>query len=141
SAKPIYNDLEELELGDSLTYLAEELGATNKLVRQILAGKSPQERAAQLVGGTKVKDVSFRKKLYQEGAAAVEAANDPMIELARLVDPDARALRKIIEAQSEAKQQAHAQIGKARFAIQGTSSYPDATFTLRLAFGTVKGYE
>ena len=141
SEKPIYNDLEELELADSLTYLTEEMGSTNKLVEQIMAGKSPSERATQLITGTKVKDVSFRKKLYQGGASAVETANDPMIDLARLVDPQARALRRIIEAQGEAKQQAHAQIAKARFAVEGTSNYPDATFTLRLAFGTVKGYQ
>lgn len=141
SDKPIYDDLEELLLTDSLTYLAEEMGSTNQLVRQILAGKSPSERATQLITSTKVKDVSFRKKLYEGGASAVKAANDPMIDLARLVDSEARALRKIIEAQGEAKQQAHAKIAKARFALEGTSSYPDATFTLRLAFGTVKGYE
>jgi hypothetical protein len=141
SDKPIYEDLEQLMLTDSLTYLVEEMGATNQLVQQILAGKSPSERATQLITSTKVKDVSFRKKLYEGGAAAVKAANDPMIELARLVDSEARALRKIVEAQGEAKQQAHAKIAKARFALIGTSSYPDATFTLRLAFGTVKGYE
>jgi hypothetical protein len=141
SEQPIYNDLEELELADSLTYLAEEMGATNKIVQEVLAGKSPQERAAQLIAGTKVKDVSFRKKLYQEGAASVDSVKDPMIELARLVDPVARTVRKIVETQTEAKQQAHAQIAKARFAIEGTSRYPDATFTLRLAFGAVKGYE
>jgi len=141
SEKPIYDDLEELELADSLTYLAEEMGATNKLVELILAGQSPQERAATLVKGTKVKDVGFRKKLYAGGATAIAASSDEMIDLARLIDPDARAVRKIVEAQGEAKQQAHAQIAKARFAIEGTSNYPDATFTLRLAFGTVKGYE
>src|SRR4051812_3220458 len=141
SDKPIYDDLEQPMLTDSLTYLAEEMGSTNQLVQQILAGKSPSERATQLITSTKVKDVSFRKKLYEGGASAVKAANDPMIELARLVDSEARALRKIVEAQGEAKQQAHAKIAKARFALEGTSSYPDATFTLRLAFGTVKGYE
>jgi len=141
SEKPIYDDLEELELADSLTYLAEEMGATNKLVELILAGQSPQERAATLVKGTKVKDVGFRKKLYAGGATAIAASSDEMIDLARLIDPDARAVRKIVETQGEAKQQAHAQIAKARFAIEGTSNYPDATFTLRLAFGNVKGYE
>jgi hypothetical protein len=94
-----------------------------------------------LINKTKVKDVAVRKKLYEGGAEAVKAANDPMIELARLVDAESRALRKIMEAQGEAKQQAHAAIAKARFALEGTSTYPDATFTLRLAFGTVKGYE
>jgi hypothetical protein len=141
SEKPIYEDLEELQLADSLTYLAEEMGGTNALVQKILAGQSPRERAAQLIRGTKVKDVSVRRKLYEGGAAAVSAASDPMIELARSIDAEARAERKVIETQGEVKQQAHAKIAKARFALEGTSNYPDATFTLRLAFGTVKGYE
>ena len=141
SAKPIYDDLEQLTLADSLTFLAGKLGYADPLVQKILAGKSPQERATELVRGTKIKEVAFRKKLYNEGQSAVDAAHDPMIELARLIDADARAVRKIIETQSEAKQQAHAQIAKARFAVEGTSNYPDATFTLRLAYGTAKGYE
>ena len=105
---------EQLKLANSLTWLAVELGYSTELVQQILAGKSPQERAAELIKGTKVKDVDFRKRLYNEGNSALADAKDPMIELARLIDPEARALRKIIEAQTEAKQQAHAQIGKAR---------------------------
>ena len=141
STKPIYNDFEELQLTDSLTYLAEEMGATNSLVRQILNGKSPAERAAQLVNGTKVKEVELRKKLYQGGKSAVEGAHDPMIALAELVDAPARAVRKVVETQTEVKQQAHAKIAKVRFALEGTSHYPDATFTLRLAFGAVKGYD
>ncbi len=141
SDKPIYTDLEELKLTDSLTYLAEEMGVTSPLVQKVLAGKSPTACAVELIQGTKVRDVAFRKKLYEGGATAVDAANDPMIALARSVDAEARALRAIIEAQGEAKQQAHARISKARFAIEGTGSYPDATFTLRLAFGTVKSFE
>ncbi len=141
SDKPIYPDLEELQLTDSLTYLAEELGAGSPLVQKVLAGKSPNARAVELIKGTKVLDVAFRKKLYEGGQAAVDAANDPMIALAKSIDDEARALRKVIETQGEAKQQAHAKIAKARFALEGTSTYPDATFTLRLAFGTVKGYE
>jgi len=141
SDKPIYNDMEELQLADSLTYLAEDLGVTSPLAQQILAGESPRDRAAQLINGTKVHNVAVRKKLYEGGAAAVTAARDPMIELARAVDGEARALRKIMETQGEAKQQAHAKISKARFALEGTSNYPDATFTLRLAYGTVKGYK
>jgi hypothetical protein len=141
SDKPIYEDLEELLLTDSLTHLAEELGATNTLVQQILAGKSPRDRATQLVQGTQVKNVEFRKKLFQRGTSAVGATHDPMLELAQLVDGQARALRKIMETQNEVKQQAHAKIAKARFAVEGTGNYPDATFTLRLAYGTVKGYK
>jgi hypothetical protein len=94
-----------------------------------------------LINTTKVRDVAFRKQLYQEGAGAVAAAKDPMIEVARLIDAEARALRKVAEDQGEAKQQAYAAISRARNAVLGTTGYPDATFTLRLAFGTVKGYE
>ncbi|HVM46376.1 MAG TPA: S46 family peptidase [Candidatus Acidoferrum sp.] len=140
SEKPIYTDLETLMLGDSLTFLATRLGPTNALVQRVLAGKPPRERAAELIAGTKVRDVAFRKRLYEGGTAAVDAAHDPMIELARTVDPEARALRKEEEAQDEIRHQAHAAIARARNAILANVSYPDATFTLRLSFGTVKGY-
>jgi hypothetical protein len=141
SDEPIYDDLETLLLTDSLTYMATQLGADNETVKKVLAGKSPGERAYELVSGTKVKDVAVRKKLFEGGKAAVEAAHDPMIELARLVDPEARAVRKKYETEvEEPKRQAASAIAKARFALDGTNTYPDATFTLRLAFGTVKGY-
>jgi hypothetical protein len=141
SEKPIHPDLEILTLADSLTFLAGQLGADDPLVQKILDGKSPRDRAAGLINGTKVREVAFRKKLYEGGAGAVSAANDPMIALARLVDADARALRKVSEDQGETKQQAHAALSRARNALLGTTGYPDATFTLRLAFGVVKGYE
>jgi hypothetical protein len=141
SEKPIYSDLEILLLTDALTFMANQLGGSDALVLKVLAGKSPRARAAELINGTMVRDVAFRKKLYQGGASAVAAANDPMIELARLVDEEARALRKVAEAQGEAKQQAHAVISRARNALLGTAGYPDATFTLRLAFGAVRGYD
>ncbi|HVS51928.1 MAG TPA: S46 family peptidase [Opitutaceae bacterium] len=141
SDKPIYPDLEIVTLSDSLTFLVEQLGSADPLVKTVLAGKSPRARAAELINGTQVRDVAFRKKLYEGGAAAVAAAHDPMIELARAVDPEARALRKTLETQSDIKQQAQAAIGKARFALEGTSNYPDATFTLRLSYGPVLGYD
>jgi hypothetical protein len=141
SDKPIYDDFEILTLSDSLTFLTTQLGVSDPLVEKVLAGKSPRDRAAELVQSTKVNSVAVRRQLYEKGKEAVEAARDPMIEVAQIVDSEARELRKIMEAQSEIKQQAQAQIGKARFAKEGTSQYPDATFTLRLAFGVVKGYE
>jgi hypothetical protein len=141
SDKPIYTDFEILTLSDSLTLLTEQLGYNDPMVQSILAGKSPRDRAAELINGTKVRDIPFRKKLYEGGAAAVAAARDPMIEVTRLIDGESRAVRKVAEAQSEIKQQAQAIIGKARFAVEGTGNYPDATFTLRLSYGTVKGYE
>nr|MDQ3315661.1 S46 family peptidase [Verrucomicrobiota bacterium] len=94
-----------------------------------------------LVQTSKLKDVAFRRQMYEGGAAAVAAARDPMIELARMVDGPARDARKVWEAQDETKQQAYAEIAKARFAIEGTSNYPDATFTLRLSYGPLRGYE
>jgi hypothetical protein len=141
SEEPLYADFEQLKLAASLTWLAGNLGYTHPLVQQVLAGKSPAERAAELVLGTKVKDVAVRRKLYAGTPKDIEAAHDPMIELARLVDGEARAVRKIIETQDEVKQQAYGKIAAARFALEGTTVYPDATFTLRLACGTVKGFE
>jgi len=141
SDTPIYPDFEILNLADSLTFLAGQIGVNDPLMQKILAGKSPRERSAELINGTQVRDVAFRKRLYEGGASAVAAANDPMIEIARLVDPEARAQRKIYEDQGEIKKQAYAAIERAKISLLGTADYPDATFTLRLSFGTVKGYK
>ncbi len=140
SEKPIYADLETLKLADGLGLLAEELGYDNPLVEQALAGRSPRERAHELIAGTRVRDVAVRRALYAGGAAAVVAAKDPMIELARMIDPVAREVRRRWEEAGEVKQQAHAAIERARFAQRGAAGAPDATFTLRLSYGVVKGY-
>ena len=116
-------------------------GESDPLVKQVLAGKSPTERAAELIGGTKLKDVAFRKELAGQKPEAIRQSKDPMIQLALLVDGPARDLRKTYEEQvEEPMRQAYARLATARFAIYGTDVYPDATFTLRLAFGVVKGY-
>ncbi len=140
SEKPIYSDLEILTLTDSLIYLADTLGSDDSMVKAILAGRAPGQAATDLVTNTRVGDVDFRKQLFDGGIEAVNLANDPMIELARLVDDGAREARKVIDAAIETKRAAHADIADVRFAIQGSSIYPDATFTLRLAFGTIAGY-
>jgi hypothetical protein len=142
SDEPIYHNYEIVRLADSLTFLCGELGYRNDLVQKVLAGKSPSERAVDLVKGSKLKDVALRKKLYDGGKDAVEACADPMIALARLVDPQARAVRKKLETDvEEVDRQAYGEIAKVKFAVEGTTTYPDATFTLRLAFGVVKGYD
>jgi hypothetical protein len=141
STEPIYDDYEILRLTDSLTDFVSQFGVDDPLVKKLLAGKSPHGRAVELVAGTKLKDVSVRKDFYMKDGAALQAAHDPMIDLARLVDGPAREARKIYDAQEEIKKQAYSEIAKARFAIEGASSYPDATFTLRLSYGTVRGYE
>jgi hypothetical protein len=139
--QPIYNDLETLKLADSLTGLVESLGWTHPVVQRILAGQSPRERAAAAVRGSKLASAALRRQLYKGGPSALSQADDPMIELARLADPEARAVRKAVEVQQEAVRRAHAQIGQARYALEGASNYPDATGTLRLSFGVVKGYQ
>ncbi|MFN2542407.1 MAG: S46 family peptidase, partial [Chthoniobacterales bacterium] len=141
STEPVYDDYEILRLTDSMADFAEKFGANDPLVKQVLAGKSPRARAVQLVKGTQLKDVDLRKSLYGKSAAALKAAHDPMLDLARLIDGPAREVRKLHDAQEEIKKQAYADIAKARFAIEGTSNYPDATFTLRLSYGAVRGYE
>ncbi len=141
SDKPVFEDLEILGLADSLTFLAEKLGPSDPMVVRVLDGKSPRARARELVRTTKVRDVGFRRQLYAGGAAAVNAAADPMVEAARMVDGEARELRRQIESAEETRKQAHAAIARARFALDGAGSYPDATFTLRLSYGVVKGYE
>jgi Peptidase S46 len=142
SEEPIYKDYERAKLADGLTYLAEQLGYEDELVQKVLGGKSPEERAGELIRGTKLKDVDLRKKLFDGGKQAVEEVHDPMLELAELVDPASRTVRRIMETQvEEVRQQAYAQIARAQYEVEGPNIYPDATFTLRLAFGVVKGYE
>ena len=141
STEPIYDDYEILLLTDSLTDFASQFGEGNSLVQKVLAEKSPHARAAELVSGTKLKDVAVRRELYSKDAAALQAAHDPMLDLARLIDGPAREARKTYDAQEEIEKQAYAEIARARFAIEGTGSFPDATFTLRLSYGTVRGYE
>ena len=141
STAPIYADLQTALLADSLSMYLERKGGVNKMVQEVMAGKSPQQRAAELIGGTKLADVAVRRQLATGGIAAIEASQDPMIRLARLVDGPARKVRTRYEQQVEEPQRwAYGKLAGARFALFGTETYPDATFTLRLAFGLVKGY-
>jgi len=141
SPAPLYSDLERAKLQTSLTFLAENLGGEHPLVVKILAGKNPANRAAELIAGTKLFDVAERKKVY-DGKKAVDASNDPLILLAKLIDTEARAIRKKYEDEvEEPERQAYAAIAKLRFEAYGKTIAPDATNTLRIAFGVVKGYE
>jgi len=142
SEAPIYDNLETAKLADSLGMLMEQLGADDPLLVKILAGMSPSRRAAQLVSSTKLFDVGLRKQLVEGGLKAGQGSQDPMIQLAQLVDEPSREIRARYEQEvEEPLRQAYAKIAEARFKQLGTSVYPDATFTLRLAFGTVKGFE
>lgn len=140
SPAPIYDEFEAVKLGDSLAQLQEELPDMVE-ARWILGGRSPQEVARELVAGTKLKDIEFRKKLLAGGLEAVYQSPDPMIKLALLVDPVSRGLRARYENQVEAVETRNGtRIAKVMFRLEGTSIPPDATGTLRLSFGAVKGY-
>jgi hypothetical protein len=140
SPAPIYDDLEIAKLADALAQMVERRGGDDPLVTQVLAGKSPRDRAAVLIHGTSVGDVDVRRQLASGGIDAIRSSSDPMIQLAQLLEPEYRRLREILDELDELERQAYARITEATVVVQGTSNYPDATFTLRLAFGTVKGY-
>ena len=138
---PVYPSLDKLTLSFALERMREWLGPDDALVRSVLGSESPDSLAARLVDGSKLADAKLRAQLWDGGAAAVDASTDPMIQLARKVDPEARAIRKRYEDEVEAPTRiASERIARARFKVLGTSTYPDATFTLRLNFGTVQGW-
>jgi len=142
SPAPIFDDLEKVKLSDSLALMRDELGADDPTVKSVLGGKSPEARAGEMIDGTKVKDVAYRKQLVAGGLKAIEESTDPMIVLARSIDGEARALRKRYETEVQANERAsYAKVSRALFDLEGTKLYPDATFTLRLSYGAVKGYD
>jgi V8-like Glu-specific endopeptidase len=141
SPAPVYAELEVFRLEFGLTKMRELLGADDPIVREVLGKESPDQLAARLVKGSKLGDPKVRKQLYDGGADAIAKSNDPMIKLALLVDAPSRALRKQMEDEVESvTRKNHELIAAARFKVQGTNTYPDATFSPRLSFGTVKGW-
>jgi len=124
-----------------LDALVRDLGPSDPLVAQILAGRTTRAAAQELIAGTKLTDLYVRRALLDGGAQAVDASTDPMIALVKLIDADARAVRKQYEDGVEGPmRQVGQKTAQAAFAVRGTGVYPDATFTLRLATGVVKGY-
>ena len=141
SPAPIYPELEKARLSGGLGESARQLGADDEFVKTVLAGRTPDAVAAEFVGGTHLADPKVRKALLEGGEGAVAASDDPMIALARKIDPLSRALTKWFEDNVQSVEQAAGEkLGKARFLAYGKSAYPDATFTLRLSYGTLKGY-
>ncbi len=142
SPAPVYPNLEETTIADTFQLTAEKLGGDDPFVKKILQGKSPEERARELVTGTRLADVAVRRQLVEGGTSAVAQSTDPMIVLARETDAEVRAIRKWREDNVESVNKANGSlIARALFAVRGKDQYPDATFTLRLAYGPVKGYE
>lgn len=139
---PIHQGYEKLTLSFFLDKMREWLGPDDPIVQQILGMESPDTIAERLVSSTRLGDVELRRKLWEGGAAAVAASEDPMIAFVRGFDAAARAIRKRYEDEVEAVIDAASEkIARARFAISGTDIYPDATFTLRVTYGSIDGWE
>ena len=141
SPAPIYPALEIARLTAALEDSLAELGPNDPYLKIVLDGRTPKEAAMALVNGTKLADAALRRKLVDGGETAVAASDDAMIVLARKLDPMRREIVKWSEDNvSSVLQRAGEQLGKARFAVYGKTTYPDATFTLRLSYGQVQGY-
>jgi Peptidase S46 len=144
SAAPIYPEFEIFQLTRRLTKLREKLGADDPFVKKVLGRQSPAELAERLVKGTRLADVAYRKQLWEGGQAAIDEAarTDAAIAFAQLIDADGREIRKLNdETIQPVLTRSQELIARAHFALEGTGAYPDATFTLRLSYGAVKGYQ
>jgi hypothetical protein len=141
STAPVYKALETVILTESLTEMQENLGADHPAVKQALGGRTPAEVAKDAIANTKLDDVALRKQLYQGGVAAVDASTDSLIVLMRSIDGESRKVRKQYDDQVDAVVRRNGGLlAKARFAAGGLEMPPDATFTLRLSYGDVRGF-
>jgi hypothetical protein len=140
AANPVYKPLEEVVMSDWLTELKQKL-PKDSAVQEAVDGKDPAALAKQMIGNTKLEDPAVRKQLYEGGTAAIAASTDPLIVFMKTIDPEARSYRKQYEDKVEAVERRDgAVLARIRFATQGLSMPPDATFTLRLSYGAVRGY-
>ncbi|MFN3944266.1 MAG: S46 family peptidase [Allosphingosinicella sp.] len=140
-AAPVYPWLEELSLGFWLSKTRELLGADDPRVRELLGRESPEAIAARLVGGTRLGDEAERRRLWEGGMAAIQASDDPLIRFVLATDPVSRAQLDRFRAEVDAPiTAAQSRLARARFAAYGDSVYPDATFTLRISYGSVQGW-
>jgi hypothetical protein len=141
SPAPVYRDMEIAQITGALELDLQEMGPADPFIKIVLAGKTPREAATALVNGTHLDDPAVRKQLIEGGPSGVEASTDPEIVLARQLDPMRREFVKWMQANAQSVvERAGEALGKARFAVYGRNAYPDATFTLRLSYGQVKGY-
>ena len=139
---PISPDLETVTLGYALGKMREILGPDDPSVHKLLGSQSPEQLAAGLVKNTKLGDAATRKKLLEGGQAAITGSTDPMIAFAKLVDAFARPVRKQLEDDYDAVlDDAGGKIARAQFALYGNTTYPDATFSMRISYGAVQGWD
>lgn len=142
SGAPIHDELETLTLSWSLEKLREWLGPDHPAVRLSLGTASPAQRAQQLISQTSLHDLSVRRTLWEGGAEAIRESQDPLIIYARKIDGPARQIRRRYDRQVRAVIEHNQQrISQARFALDGTSRYPDASSSLRLSHGQIQGWQ
>ncbi len=142
SDAPIYVDLEEVAIATGLELMRTELGAADPLVRAAFGNVATAEASAKRIAGSRLVDPAFRRQLVEGGSDAVAASTDPVIQLVRAIDPESRSLRREMEDKVKSiEARCGERIARMRFALHGSTVYPDATFTPRLSFGTVQGFE
>ena len=141
SPAPIYDSIEIIKLAESMRFLRDRLGFDHPVVKISLGEKNPLTVAKQLIANTKLKDIATRKQIAERTVTAVLASQDPLIQFVAAIDDHSRHLRKRYEDEVEAIENIHGtRIVKSRFSVYGKDIYPDATFTLRLSIGTIRGY-
>ncbi len=141
SPAPIYKEMEIARIKGALDLDIEESGPDDEFVKLVLNGQTPEQAARRLVEGSRMDDPAYRRELIKGGMDALKASKDTMIQLELKLDPMRRELEKWTDDNvTSVVQQAEQKIGEARFAVYGKTTYPDATFTLRLSYGQVKGY-
>jgi hypothetical protein len=141
SPAPIYPEMENARMTSALEADVRELGPNDAWIKAVLDGRTPKDAANQMISGTKVGDAAFRESLAEGGQTAVDASTDPLIAMARRIDPIRREQIKWFEKNVQSvEERSEEELGKARFAVYGKNAYPDATFTLRLSYGQVMGY-
>ncbi|MGB7463367.1 MAG: S46 family peptidase [Candidatus Acidiferrum sp.] len=141
SPAPIYPEMEIARMSSALEADVAGIGVDDPWVKAVLNGRTPQQAATELITGSKLADPAVRKALVDGGQAAIDASTDSLVVMALKIDPIRREQITWFEKNVQSEQQrAGEKLGKARFAVFGKNAYPDATFTLRLSYGQVKGY-
>ena len=141
SPEPVHDELEAVRLGIALGFFVERFGADDPIAARLLAGRSPMDRARDLVTATNIKNPADRKKAVDAPADA-PTSTDPLLAFAADLDKALRRVTNAFEDSVEALEtQAYSRIARAKFKLRGTSEYPDATFTLRLTYGKVTGLQ
>lgn len=141
SPAPIYKDIDKALTWASVKYSLSKLDVTDEFWRMLFEGSDPRQVVNKLIDETKLDDIEYRKSLFEGGIEALKKSDDPMIKLALKVDDYLRNDEKEYRDNYESKlKEAEEKIAEARFLVYGKTKYPDANFTLRLTYGTVKGY-